>query len=213
MPRRSMSPALAASPASCSMSRRSPITGWTVRHRSSSVTCGGMSRPLEPSEGAAFSSRPKRRLRTNGSALHARRRSRHRSPTRPRASSRRSAIAVISRDRHGPVVALIAPTHTSRIAVLASGGGSNLGAVVAYLDARGSRRGGDVVLVASDRAAAGALARARARGIDASHIPDPADGDAIEALLREHHIDLIVLAGYLRLVPPAVTRRFGGRRS
>ena len=108
-------------------------------------------------------------------------------------------------------MAPIAPTVRSRIAVLASGGGSNLGAILTYLDSRGSRRGGDVALVASDRAGAGALARARSRGIDASHISDPADGDAIDALLREHRIDLIVLAGYLRLVPPAVTRRFIGR--
>jgi len=99
----------------------------------------------------------------------------------------------------------------TRIAVLASGGGSNLEAILRYLDTLAARRGGDVVLVAADRADAGALAKARARSIPTTHILDPGDGAAIDALLRDHDIGLVVLAGYLRLVPPVVTRRFRGR--
>ena len=102
-------------------------------------------------------------------------------------------------------------TASTRIAVLASGGGSNLDAILAHLDGRGAVRGGDVVLVASDRATAGALAKAAARSIPTSHLVNPADGAALDALLRDHDIDLVVLAGYLKLVPPAVTRRFHGR--
>lgn len=108
-------------------------------------------------------------------------------------------------------MAPIAAPRRARIAVLASGGGSNLEALFTHLDARGPRRGGDVVLVASNRAGAGALSRARARDIAAAHVADPGDGDAIDALLREHDVDLIALAGYLQLVPAAVTRRFRGR--
>ena len=53
----------------------------------------------------------------------------------------------------------------TRIAVLASGGGTNLQAILEYLERIGERRSSDVVLVASDRADAGVLARARGRGI------------------------------------------------
>ena len=53
----------------------------------------------------------------------------------------------------------------SRIAVLASGGGSNLQAILEHLDQLGEHRSGDVVLVASDRPGAGALNRAKLRGI------------------------------------------------
>ncbi len=101
----------------------------------------------------------------------------------------------------------------SRVAVLASGGGSNLQAILDYLDLRGDRRGGDVVLVASDRADAGALGRAERRGITAvvHATKKQPDAPALDALLREHTIDLVVLAGYLRLVPPAVVARYHGR--
>lgn len=98
-----------------------------------------------------------------------------------------------------------------RIAVLASGGGSNLEAILRQEDTIGAGRGGTVVLVASDRARAGALDRARSRSVAAVHIPDPANAGVVGALLEEHAIDLIVLAGYLRLVPPEVTRRHRGR--
>ena len=108
-------------------------------------------------------------------------------------------------------MAPIASHHRARIAVLASGGGSNLDALFTHLDARGPRRGGDIIVVASDRASAGALARARARDVAAVHLPDPGNADVIDALLRDHDVDLIALAGYLRLVPAPVIRRFRGR--
>jgi len=101
----------------------------------------------------------------------------------------------------------------SRVAVLASGGGSNLQAILEYFEALGERRGGDVVLVASDRPSAGALDRARRRNISEAVIPpdDDPGGSPLLALLSEHSIDLVVLAGYLRLVPPSVVRAFDGR--
>ena len=69
----------------------------------------------------------------------------------------------------------------------------------------------EIALVASNRASAGALARAAERGI-ATAVIDPAGDDlALQALLTEHAIDMVVLAGYLRLVPPGVTAAFRGR--
>jgi len=99
----------------------------------------------------------------------------------------------------------------SRVAVLASGGGSNLQAILDHFDALGAQASGEVALVASDRAGAGALRRAQGRGAATAHLARPADGAALLALLDEHAIDLVVLAGYLKLVPPAVVRRFRGR--
>ena len=94
-----------------------------------------------------------------------------------------------------------------RIAVLASGGGSNLQAIIDHLDARGERRDGDVVLVASGKDTAGALERARRARI-ATAVTTSA---ALGSLLDEHRIELVVLAGYLSLVPEEVTARWAGR--
>jgi phosphoribosylglycinamide formyltransferase 1 len=99
----------------------------------------------------------------------------------------------------------------ARVAVLASGGGSNLQAVLDHADALGDRRHYDVALVCANVAACGALERARARGIDTFVIDAPADGDALLRRLDAHGVDLVVLAGYLKLVPGEVARRFHGR--
>jgi formyltetrahydrofolate-dependent phosphoribosylglycinamide formyltransferase len=98
----------------------------------------------------------------------------------------------------------------TRIAVLASGGGSNLGALLEHLDALGDRRSGDVVLVASNTARAGALTRGAARGIPAEHF-DAGGEHALAELLERHGAEVVVLAGYLKFVPAAVTRRYRGR--
>jgi len=102
---------------------------------------------------------------------------------------------------------------TARLAVLASGGGSNLQAIFDYFDALGDRRAGDVVLVASDKPAAGALDRARARGIATALVRTKThpDGTPLADLLRDAHVDAVVLAGYLRLVPAHVVRAYAGR--
>jgi phosphoribosylglycinamide formyltransferase-1 len=100
----------------------------------------------------------------------------------------------------------------SRIAVLASGGGSNFQSIVEHLERLGERRGGDVVVVVSDRAAAGVLDRATRRGIATAVLPAPSRPDAkpLELVLEEQAVDLIVLAGYLRLVPVETVRRYDG---
>ncbi len=101
----------------------------------------------------------------------------------------------------------------SRIAVLASGGGTNLQAILDYLEAIGDRRSGDVVLVASNRRDAGALDRARSRGIATAVLAGAprADAPALGAVLAEQRIDLVVLAGYLKLIPADVIDAYTGR--
>jgi len=98
-----------------------------------------------------------------------------------------------------------------RIAVLASGEGSNLQAILEHLDALGPRASGVVSLVVSDRADAYALERARIRNIPAVHIPRGAPAEALEHALGAHDTDLVALAGYLRLVPASVASRWAGR--
>ena len=100
---------------------------------------------------------------------------------------------------------------TARVAVLASGGGTNLQAILDYLDAQAESRAMTVALVASDRASAGALDRARRHGAHALSLDAVARGDAMAELLASHRIDVIALAGYLRFVPASVTRRWRGR--
>lgn len=95
-----------------------------------------------------------------------------------------------------------------RVAVFASGGGTNLQTL---LDSCRPPEAAHVVLVASDEPAAGALDRARTAGVATHVIPDPGDGDAIVEVLRDVETDLVVLAGYLKLVPLEVVRAFEGR--
>jgi folate-dependent phosphoribosylglycinamide formyltransferase PurN len=66
-----------------------------------------------------------------------------------------------------------------------------------------------VTRVVSDRRDAGAVVRAAAAGIATTHLSDPTDGDALLAALDG--ISLVVLAGYLKLVPPAVVAPFRWR--
>jgi formyltetrahydrofolate-dependent phosphoribosylglycinamide formyltransferase len=95
-----------------------------------------------------------------------------------------------------------------RVAVLASGSGSNLQAL---LDACRPPAPAAVVLVASNAPDAGSFARAERAGVATHVIADPADGAALLAAFRAHRVELVVLAGYLKLVPPDVVKAFDGR--
>ena len=95
--------------------------------------------------------------------------------------------------------------------MLASGGGTNLQAILDYLDARGEARGATVSLVASDRASAGALDRARRHGVEVIALDKEQRDDEMARVLESHAIDYIALAGYLRFVPTRVTRQWRGR--
>jgi formyltetrahydrofolate-dependent phosphoribosylglycinamide formyltransferase len=95
-----------------------------------------------------------------------------------------------------------------RIAVAISGRGSNLAALIAALPA-GSPA--EIGFVLSNRAAAGGLEVARAHGIPTLVLADPGDAAVWINALAAHRIDLVVLAGYLKLVPPRVVDRYRGR--
>ena len=101
-----------------------------------------------------------------------------------------------------------------RIAVLASGGGTNLQAI---LDKLHGSDGIEVVGVVSDRPEAIALERASKAGIDtgkfpAESYPERAERDAaIGDWLEERKVDLVVLAGYMQLLSPQFVERFRNR--
>lgn len=103
----------------------------------------------------------------------------------------------------------------TRIAVLASGRGTNLEAILQAV-MRGEVSG-RVVLVISDREKAPALERARRRGIPAVFVNprnyrDREEFDAaVMDLLRRESVDLVVLAGYMRLLSPRFVDEFKNR--
>ena len=99
----------------------------------------------------------------------------------------------------------------TRVAVLASGSGSNLQAILDHQSALGSSAAAQVVLVASDHADAGALTRARSAGITAVALDRTSRTTGLAAILAAHRIELVVLAGYLRLVPADVVAHYRGR--
>lgn len=105
---------------------------------------------------------------------------------------------------------------SARIAVLASGGGTNLRALLDAQDA-GRLQSGRVVLVLSDRPDAHALERARARGVRAEAVeprgfPDAAAFERrLLALLERERIDVVVLAGFLRILGADFVARYRGR--
>ena len=98
----------------------------------------------------------------------------------------------------------------ARIAVLASGGGTNLQAIIDYF-AGLANPAGTIVLVASNRENSGALERARAAGITTKVFDATDDGSALLALLNNASTDLVVLAGYLKHIPENVIHEYHGR--
>jgi phosphoribosylglycinamide formyltransferase 1 len=95
-----------------------------------------------------------------------------------------------------------------RIAVAISGRGSNLEALLRALEPSAPA---EVVLVVSDRAEAAGLMLARPRGIAAVVLADPDDAHEWLRSLGRHQTDLVVLAGYLKLVPAPVIEAYRGR--
>ena len=99
----------------------------------------------------------------------------------------------------------------SRLAVLASGRGSNLQAIIEHFDNLARERVAKIVLVASNRADSPALIRAATASIDVAAFNPNDDGSALLALLQKFRIDLVVLAGYLKRIPPKVINEYAGR--
>lgn len=103
-----------------------------------------------------------------------------------------------------------------RLAVFASGGGTNLQALLDHFHEGRGAGACEVALAVSDRERTAALDRARRADVPARVVAvqgRETDDVAREtlALLEDERIDLIALAGYLRLVPAAVVRRFRDR--
>ena len=99
------------------------------------------------------------------------------------------------------------------VAVFASGGGTNFQAL---LDRQSPDCAGRIVLLISDRPEIGALERAEKAGLDTRVIPVKGRsldevGEETLAVLEEFEVRVILLAGYLRLIPPAVVRAFPRR--
>ncbi len=103
-----------------------------------------------------------------------------------------------------------------RVAVLISGAGSNMAALI---DAgRAKDAAFEVVLVVSNRPDAGGLAVADAKGVTVvavDHAPFGADREAheraVDAALTEAGVKVVALAGYMRLLTPWLVERWAGR--
>lgn len=101
-----------------------------------------------------------------------------------------------------------------RLAVLVSGKGSNLVAIVGAAE-RGDLQA-TVVVVISDRPEAGAIPWAQSKGICTEILPPqgldrPAYAERLQQLLDRHRPDLIVLAGFMRILDAGFTERWSGR--
>ena len=100
---------------------------------------------------------------------------------------------------------------TARIAVVVSGGGTNLQALI-DAQGRGVLQSGSIALVVADRAGIGAIARAEKAGIPCVTIVRKEAGfeEGVLSAFREHGIDMAVLAGFLGIFSADFIRRFSG---
>jgi phosphoribosylglycinamide formyltransferase-1 len=109
-----------------------------------------------------------------------------------------------------------APTRRTRVAVLISGTGSNMAALIEA--ARAPDCPYEVALVLSNRPGAGGLVTAAAAGLPTAavdHRPFGKDRGAheraVDAALRAHGVEVVALAGYMRLLTPWLVGRWAGR--
>ena len=103
-----------------------------------------------------------------------------------------------------------------KIAVLVSGRGSNLQAIIDNIEK--GLLPAEIVVVISDQADAYSLERARKHNIPAVHISAKGykgkreEYDAVLAAeLRKHHVELVCLAGFMRIITPTLIKTFPGR--
>jgi len=102
-----------------------------------------------------------------------------------------------------------------RLGILLSGRGSNFIAIADAITS-GKLQGAEIAVVISNKADAPGIAAARERGLS-THVIEArgrrrSEHDAeIIACLREHHVDLVCLAGYMRLLSPEFVRAFPQR--
>ena len=102
------------------------------------------------------------------------------------------------------------------IAVFGSGAGSNFQAILAAVQ-QGDIPGTRISLVLSNNSGAGILGIARASGLPAVHLSQKQYPDersfarAVLSTLEAHGVNLVVLAGYMKRVPPEVVAAYRGR--
>ena len=106
----------------------------------------------------------------------------------------------------------------TRVAVMISGGGSGLAALLRYQATARTHR---TVLVLADKADAGGLQHGIDVGVPSLGIPLPMEVEAkerrvaherlVDAALEEHDIELVVLSGYMRILTPWFVSRWKGR--
>ncbi len=105
-------------------------------------------------------------------------------------------------------------TGKTKIAILASGRGSNF---IAIADAIGAGKiDGEIVLLFSNKPNAAAVATARERGIsvevlEPKDIPRENYDAKIIKILKAHGVGLVLLAGYMKIVGPAIIQAFPNR--
>ena len=103
-----------------------------------------------------------------------------------------------------------------RVAVLVSGGGTNLQAII-DAKAAGKIPSGELALVVSSKYGVKALDRAQAAGIPccavrrAGYATSQDFDEALLAVLRDHHIDFVVLAGFLCILGPRILEAYRDR--
>ena len=104
----------------------------------------------------------------------------------------------------------------ARIAVLVSGGGTNLQALL-DAEAAGTLRSGEIVLVVSNNPDAYALTRAAKAGVPSAVLTKASCGGQagfeaqLAALLEQNRIDLIILAGFMSILSAEFTSRYPER--
>ena len=104
----------------------------------------------------------------------------------------------------------------AKVAVLVSGGGTNLQALI-DAQASGVIKNGEIALVISNNPGAYALTRAQSAGISTAVVPSKeyADQQAFEnklvEILESNQIELIVLAGFMRILSESFTARYPKR--
>jgi phosphoribosylglycinamide formyltransferase 1 len=103
-----------------------------------------------------------------------------------------------------------------RVAVLISGRGSNMAALIEA--AKDKNYPAEIALVVSNRADAAGLAIARAAGIEIAVVDHAAFGKdraafdaALQAMLMQHRIDFVCLAGFMRLLTPGFVAQWPQR--
>lgn len=100
---------------------------------------------------------------------------------------------------------------TARIAVIVSGGGTNLQALI-DAQGRGELKSGSIALVIADKAGIGASQRAGKAGIPCAVIvrKEPEFEEKVLAALAEYNIDMVILAGFLGIFSGGFIQKFHG---